>query len=60
MEHEQARINASVFKGSPTKIIKRCRDTVVCGVVHFDPSGSLFVDHLNLLCVLFGIRTPNG
>ena len=24
VEHEQAGINASVFKGSPTKVIKHC------------------------------------
>ena len=29
-EHEQAGINKSVFKRSPTKIIKHCRDTVLC------------------------------
>ena len=60
VEHEQVGINASIFKGMPTKIIKHCKDTVICGEIVFDPSDSSSLDHFNLLSVLFGIRTPNG
>ena len=48
------------FQGIANKGIKHCWDTVICGVIVFDPPGTSSLDHFNILSVLFGIKTLNS